>query len=41
MASLSVGVAAGSVGFGRSGGNPGSTLGEVTGIRDALILQIS
>ena len=43
MASLSVDVAVGSVGigFGRSGGNPGSTLGKATGVQDALILQIS
>ena len=43
MASLSVDVMAGSVGIGfsRSGGNPGGALGKVTGIQDALILQIS
>ena len=41
MALLSIGVAASSVGFGRSGGNPGGTLGEVAGVQDALILHIS
>ena len=43
MASLSIDVAAGSVGigFGRSGGNPGGALGKMTGVQDALILRIS
>ena len=43
MASLSIDVVVGSVcvGIGRSGGNPGGALGEVTGVQDALILQIS
>ena len=43
MASLCVGVAAGScgIGIGRGGGNPGGALGEATGIQDVLILLIS
>ena len=43
MALLSVDVVAGSVGvgFGRSGGNPGGTVGEMMGMQDTLILQIS